>query len=230
LHTNKLKELFHLTQHETLFTTAVTPKSCGGTEEFKYLALIGDKILDLCLIELLSKAKVVDTGALTRNMKQIHNWKTLSQLAYFLGLDQLMKPIDPKHVLTGEEVKEAIEALLATSYQVHGIPAVIEIVTDLLAIIDQEKYQEIDYISQLYEFFQEQRLSPPELSDYQNTGSDHDPHWSITLKVNYLGESLQVNSDTFAKKQEAKNQAAQMLLQQLQQIPPDLFGLSSYHL
>ena len=40
---SKLKEFFNLEENEEYFRHAITPKSCGGGDEFKLLALLGDR-------------------------------------------------------------------------------------------------------------------------------------------------------------------------------------------
>ena len=44
-----LKTFFNLEQNELLYSKAITPKSCGGGDNFKYLALLGDFVLNLTL-------------------------------------------------------------------------------------------------------------------------------------------------------------------------------------
>ena len=45
-----LKKFFNLQSKDKIFKDAVTPKSCGGGDGFKYLALLGDFILNLTLL------------------------------------------------------------------------------------------------------------------------------------------------------------------------------------
>ena len=42
-----LQNYFQLENHDLHFKHAITPKSCGGGEEFKLLALLGDRLLNL---------------------------------------------------------------------------------------------------------------------------------------------------------------------------------------
>ena len=47
----ELKELFILDEDEIYFKNARKPKSCGGGDEFKHLALYGDNMINLALLE-----------------------------------------------------------------------------------------------------------------------------------------------------------------------------------
>lgn len=59
---SKLKQFFTLENNDDLFNQAVTPKSCGGGEEFKLLALFGDRVLNLELFEIISSEGIKDSS------------------------------------------------------------------------------------------------------------------------------------------------------------------------
>ena len=45
----ELKEFFNLQSKDKIFKDVITPKSCGGGDGFKYLALLGDFVLNFDL-------------------------------------------------------------------------------------------------------------------------------------------------------------------------------------
>lgn len=67
-----IQSLFHLGKFEEEFHEATTPKSCGGTDKFKYLALIGDQILNLGIINYFTKSETFNTGEITIEKNSIH--------------------------------------------------------------------------------------------------------------------------------------------------------------
>ena len=71
---NKIKEFFNLEENQEFFQFAITPKSCGGGDEFKLLALLGDRVLNLELYEILTNEGITNSGSLTQQLNNyIHN-------------------------------------------------------------------------------------------------------------------------------------------------------------
>ena len=81
-----LVKFFCLENNLDLFQEAISPKSCGGSDLFKFFALIGDKILDLSLIELYSQEQIFDTGLLTPKMNLLHNKHSLAKFGKLLSI------------------------------------------------------------------------------------------------------------------------------------------------
>ena len=206
---NSLQTYFALENNSDLFTDAIKPPSCGGSESFKYLALIGDKILDLSLIDILTQGKATDSGDLTIEMKRFHNENTLFDVALFLELEKLMKPTN-NQMITKNDLKESFEALLGACYKIHGFERPRSIVFNLLDEIDSNELTlDINYIGQLQEYAQQNKFDDPEYSYSDNYGSDHQPIFYCTLK--FL--DYEITSDPKSRKDKAKkNSAYKMLL------------------
>jgi dsRNA-specific ribonuclease len=90
----ELIDFFKLENDHKLFELAIKSTSCSENEEFKFMALLGDSLLKLCLFEILSdKLDTKDTGKLTKQNIKFHNKKTLDELSRNLGITNLMIPI-----------------------------------------------------------------------------------------------------------------------------------------
>ncbi|MBK5113879.1 MAG: hypothetical protein KGD59_06740 [Candidatus Heimdallarchaeota archaeon] len=89
----ELLEFFKLTKNKKLFDLAIKPDSYGGNEEFKFMALLGDSLLKMCLTEILAeKFATKNTGELTKLGVKFHNKKTLVKLSKHLNISDLMNP------------------------------------------------------------------------------------------------------------------------------------------
>jgi len=114
---SKLKEFFNLEENEEDYKDAITPKSCGGGDEFKLLALLGDRVLNLELYEILTNEGITDSGNLTQRLNNyIHNEDILYLLGKILKIDKIMIPTDINHQISKGELKESVEALIGANF------------------------------------------------------------------------------------------------------------------
>ena len=204
-----LESFFGLEHNLDLFQKALTPKSCGGGHEFKYLALIGDIILDLSFLAIMSGGQVVDSGFLTPEMKTFHNDDTLYQVAVVLKLNSFMIPTDANHTINEDEMKEAFEALLGASYYVHGFEKPCSIVSLILHEAELNGITlDTNYIGDLQEFAQKNKYPMPEYKYSENFGSDHEPIFYCT--IHFL--EYEVTSEPSNRKDKAKKNAAYKML------------------
>ena len=87
----KLQKYFNLENHDLLFKQAITPKSCGGGEEFKLLALLGDRLLNLELFEILTLEGIQDSGTMTKHINNYnHNEDILTIVGRSLKIEDLI--------------------------------------------------------------------------------------------------------------------------------------------
>lgn len=131
----KLKEFFSLENNEDDFKKATTPKSCGGGDEFKLLALLGDRVLNLELYDILTKEGITNSGILTKQLQNyVHNEDILFLVGRILKIDKIMTPVDNNHQITKGELKESVEALIGANYKAHGFGPHKEIIKKLYEI------------------------------------------------------------------------------------------------
>ena len=59
-------DFFLLTEEQRIFSQAIFPKSQGGDEDFKLLALYGDRILNLVLLDIITDKGIKNSGQITQ--------------------------------------------------------------------------------------------------------------------------------------------------------------------
>jgi len=212
-------KFFKLEKHPILVEKATKPKSCGGTEDFKRLALEGDNILNRALMELFSEIK--NTGRQTKLRTEFHSRRTLVMLGKFLGLDRAISAHNPRHQATNNEIKEAVESLLGASHQVNDFAVTKKIVEDLLAIANEKNYMDRNWKGELNELLQKEKEQMPEF-DFKNINkSDHQPQWQCTIRVHYKGKPYEFQSETYATKKDAEQEAAFRFLVEIGKVRED---------
>lgn len=218
-----LMRYFRLEKHQDLFDKAIRPKSCGGGDEFKFLALKGDFILKISLLDIMSeKYKTRNTGELTKLSSQFHNERTLVSLCEDLGISNLMIPLDSNYVIENEDRKEVIEALLEATNQANNLDICKKIVQKLYKKAEELGILDFDAKSILQIYCQKNGYSIPEYSDpIQIGGGDHNPIYQCTLTI-LLDKQLILTSDKCNNKSAAKKNVALKACQKLNLYQGDL--------
>ena len=223
--------LFKLENERELFKQATTPPSCGGGKEFKSLALEGDRILDQVFEEILREKGIIDTGILASLRGSFHNEETLSNLGHHLSVSSLMRPLDATHNILNNDVKEALEALLAATYQVHGLEICKEIVGFLFDTVSNMNLQKINYKGillekndQVSDFEEVEILEPIRLG-----GDDHTPLFECEIQGKYKNKKHSVRSSYFPKKSQAEQDAARLFLELEPNFPRSNYALLFSH-
>jgi ribonuclease-3 len=215
---DKLKEFFHLEENQDDYQYAITPKSCGGGEEFKLLALLGDRVLNLELYEILIAEGITDSGTLTQRLSYIHNEDILYLVGQILEIDKIMTPTDSNHQITKGELKESVEALIGANFKAHGFGPHKELIKNLYEIINEiENEVQGDKQVQLFnenpkgkvlELFQAHGFVPPVFNTQRVGGPDHAPFFRCTLTGTYFDREINIESDVSNNKRATEKDAA----------------------
>ena len=211
----QLMQYFHLTDEITLFKQAIHPKSCGGDQSFKFLALIGDNILNLVLLEIISHDKPMDTGELTEVIQAIHNKQTLIRIAHHLKLPTVMEKEFDSKCFSDNDLKEGIEALLGATYRKNGIDTCKQVILKLTNIASTNSYLNPNPIGILQILFQKKNLTLPVYHSVRTGGPDHKSKFQCTLKGDYEGRKIETKSSIQFSKKEAEKDAAKRFLKEL---------------
>lgn len=212
---DQLINFFHLKEDKSLFMDAIHPKSCGGGKDFKFLALFGDSVLNLVLLELISMNKLIEKDRLTEIKLTFHNEETLFQIANHLRIPTVMEEEFSRDCITKNNLKESIEALLGATYQIHGLKACKQIITNMVKIAQKNSYLNTDPISKLQELFQEKGFPLPEYITIRVGGPDHQSVFQCTLKGKFEGKHLEKTSSSHSRKKEAEKDAAKLFLKEI---------------
>ena len=224
---SKLKEFFILENNEDLFNQGITPKSCGGGEEFKLLALLGDRVLNLELFEILSSEGIKDSGTITiRINNYFHNEDILTEVGRILHIEKFMKPMDFNHKITKDELKESVEALIGANFKAHGYGIHKEVIKKLYKIIQEieknlqkQKQNQLFYENpkgKLLELFQERGLILPLFDTKRVGGTDNLPEFKCKLSGNFNKKEIVIEGDSSNNKKEAEKDAAVKFLMELE--------------
>ena len=189
---SKLKKFFNLEENEEDYQYAITPKSCAGGGEFKLLALLGDRVLNLELYKILTSEGIIDSGNLTQRLSNyIHNEDILYLIGKILKIDKIMTPMDNNHQITKGELKESVEALIGANFKAHGFGPHKELIKELYKIIKKIKIkvQEDKQVQLFYEnpkgkgleLFQEHGFILPVFDTQRVGGLDHLPLFKCIL-------------------------------------------------
>ena len=215
----KIQEFFNLEENQDYFRYATTPKSCGGGDEFKLLALLGDRVLNLELYEILTNEGIIDSGSLTQRLSNyIHNEDILNTVGKILKIDRIMTPMDIHHQITKDELKESVEALIGANFKAHGYGPHKELIKDLYEIIKNieneilsDKRLQLLYENpkgKLLELFQEFGFALPIFNTQRVGGSDDSPLHECTLTGRFFDQEVNQISDLFSSKKDAEKDAA----------------------
>ena len=223
----KLRSFFDLKNNDDLFKQAIAPKSCGGGEEFKLLALIGDRILNLELLHILSDEGIMDSGTMTkRTNNYIHNEDILYLVGKMLKIDELMTPIDFNHKITKNELKESVEALIGATFKAHGygphkriIGELYEKIKKIEAKLREERQLKLFFenpIGTVLEKFQKYALSLPEFDSIRVSGTDNEPLFKCVLTGKFFDKVFKIKSDLANNKLDAKKDVAVKFLMMIE--------------
>lgn len=226
----KLQKYFNLEKHDLLFKQAITPKSCGGGEEFKLLALLGDRLLNLELFEILTLEGIQDSGTMTKHINNYnHNEDILTIVGRSLKIEDLMIPTDLNHVISKDELKESVEALIGASFKAHGFGPHKEIIQKLYEIIKRIE-SKIKEKKQLQHFYENPKGKLQELFDKfhfplpnydtKSIGLIEDqPPFKCVLTGSFFEKDYEIESASANRKIDAEKDAAVKFLMKLEGDP-----------
>jgi len=207
---SKLKEFFNLENQKLLFNEAISPRSCDGGNRFEILALIGDKLLDLALIFYFAKDGLIPKGELRERIKSVHNKWTLRAIAEILQIRELMKPTDKNHIISQDELKESVEALIGANFEANQYTNYQEIVKNLIDIVNERDLFDYDPIGQLNRLFPEEKTK-----DIIETEEIEFNVFRSTIKKDYKNVNYEIVSEDWPSKEEAERDVAFIFLKRI---------------
>ena len=212
---DKLTNFFLLSENEQIFSQAIQPKSCGGGNTFKFLALYGDSVLNLTLLDIISNKGITDSGQITELIQSFHNEKTLTHIAKELKINDLIKDRFEKDNITYNDLKESIEALLGATYKTKGFNASKRVIVKLLHLSKKYNLFSSNPKGHLQILFQKRNLKLPKYNTKRIGGPDHLQEFQCNLKGEYEGKEYDIRSSIDHSKQEAEKDAAMKLLAEI---------------
>jgi len=176
----EIQKFFLLENDPQLFETALCPRSCGGGAEFEQLALYGDIVIDKHLLDYLINEDFQQNGDLTKRKGTIHHENMIKAFADYLGIPDILTPLDSTYHPEDRDLAETVEALIGAAFKANGLERCYPIIHSfvIFAIKKQKKTRELgefdetkDYKSELFELFQKKHLVLPNLEPTQKEGT-----------------------------------------------------------
>lgn len=217
----EIQKFFLLENYPELFETAIHPRSCGGGAEFEQLALYGDLVIDMHLLDYLIIEGLELNGDITKRRSEIHQENIIKAFAEDLGIPDILTPANSGYQLQNKELAETVEALIGAAYEVNGLENCYPIIHRFakFAIKEQNKLRkggEFDksqnHIENLNELFDKYSLNRPYLEPTRIGGEDHKPVYQFEGDITFDGKKYKISTRSWSKKKEAEQEAAYLAL------------------
>ncbi|MEC9342374.1 MAG: ribonuclease III [Pseudomonadota bacterium] len=185
-------------------------------DDFHYerLEFLGDRVLGLAVADLLHASfPEADEGELSLRLNALVNGRTLAAIADELRLHEFIRTGGDLKEITGKRLQsvraDVLEAIIASIYLDGGLDAA-------SAFIDRfwkGRLNEVDAArrdskTELQEWAHANRLGTPKYRETKRTGPDHDPVFTVAVKVQGLPEM----TGNGRSKRTAEQDAARALL------------------
>lgn len=199
---------------ERALTHSSVRKKFDDNFHYERLEFLGDRVLGLCVAEMLYAGfPGANEGELSLRLNALVRGKTLAEIADELGLHEFIRTGGDLKQITGKRMRsvraDVLEALLASIYLDGGLDAV----QDFIGRIWEDRIQDTnaarrDSKTALQEWAHSKQLGTPRYREKARTGPDHDPEFTVTVKLPDMPASTGVGRS----KRIAEQDAAQQLL------------------
>lgn len=210
------EKLEYTFQDKELLAQALRHASATSQSQQSYerLEFLGDRILGLCVAELLYKTYPQDKeGDLAQRQSALVSSEQLVPLAKDLGLENLIQGETKDFSKKRPSVlADVVEALIAVIYLESGLEVVQNIIVQLWKpFVDQMIVAPKDPKSTLQEWAHKHKKPSPIYGLNQRSGPDHNPVFTVQVSID---KSLKATAQGPSLKQ-AEKQAALALLQDI---------------
>jgi ribonuclease III len=190
---------------------ALTHSSLRGGAELHYerLEFLGDRVLGLVIADRLHRLFPHATeGELSVRYNLLVNGKTLAQISDELRLYEFIRTAGDIKELTGKRMRgvraDVLEALIAALYLDGGLQAAMDFVTRFWATrFHQETAAQRDSKTELQEWAHANQLDTPQYVEISRTGPDHEPLFTVVVRLEGREESLGTGRSKRAAEQDA---------------------------
>lgn len=204
---------------EQLLQQALTHRSLGNNNNER-LEFLGDAILGFVIAEaLFQKFPGANEGDLTRLRAYLVKGERLAEIANQHGLQDKIN-LGPGELKSGGWRRKSVlantfEAILGAVFLDSNFVSCQRVILDLYQpYLENIKIDDIqkDAKTRLQEFLQSRQLSTPEYKLISQTGSPHNPHFTVCCVIEHL--ELEVIAEGNSKRK-AEQAAAEKALQQI---------------
>lgn len=201
---------------ERALTHASVRKNSDDNFHYERLEFLGDRVLGLCIAELLFKEfpKAVE-GELSLRLNALVNGKTLAQISDRLQLHEFIRTGGDLKQITGKRMQsvraDVLEALIASIYLDGGLSAAAAFIQRFW----KERIYDVntarrDSKTALQEWAHAQGMGTPRYVETARTGPDHDPEFTVSVKI---GDELEGSGIGRSKRNAEQAAAAKFLVE-----------------
>lgn len=184
---------------------------------YQRLEFLGDRVLGLCIAHMLHfKFPSADEGELSLRLNSLVKGKTLAEIADEIAIHEFIRTGgDLKHV-TGKRMQsvraDVMEALIAAIYLDGGLLAAQGFIERFWAErIEDSNTAKRDSKTALQEWAHACNLGTPKYKETDRTGPDHDPEFTVSVKV---PEKIACTGSGRSKRIAEQNAAKKMLVRE----------------
>ncbi len=201
---------------ERALTHSSVRKNSDDNFHYERLEFLGDRVLGICIAELLFKEfpKAVE-GELSLRLNALVKGKTLAEISDRLQLHEFIRTGGDLKQITGKRMQsvraDVLEALIASIYLDGGLVATENFIQRFWKErIHDVKTARRDSKTALQEWAHAEGLGTPRYVETARTGPDHDPEFTVSVKI---GDQLEAFGNGRSKRSAEQAAAAKLLTQ-----------------
>lgn len=194
---------------ERALTHTSVRKRSDTTFHYERLEFLGDRVLGLAISDMLHREfPDANEGELSLRLNAMVNGVTLADIADELRLHEFIRTGGDLKEITGKRMKnvraDVLEALIASIYLDGGVDAASAFVKRFWrSRMHDEAAARRDSKTELQEWAHAQRLGTPTYREVAREGPDHDPRFTVAVRINGMEGETGVGRSKRAAEQEA---------------------------
>ncbi len=209
-----LHETGFIVKDQHLWRAALTHGSLGEDADYERLEFLGDRVLGLCVANILFESMDAPEGQLSLRLNALVSRQSCAHVARSIGVAE--------HVRMGSQARndggadsdnilgDVMEALLGANHLEAGFAPTRDLVARLWReLLLGERGRAKHPKSALQEWTAAKRRAPPEYEVIERFGPDHSAKFAVRVAVKNVGEAQAVASS----KQEAETAAAKAFME-----------------
>jgi len=197
---------------ERAMTHSSVRKKTDQTFHYERLEFLGDRVLGLCVAQMLHfKFPNANEGELSLRLNAVVRGRTLAQIADELGLHEYIRTGGDLKTITGKRLQsvraDVLEALIASIYLDGGLEKAQAFIERFWTKrLDDTNAARRDSKTALQEWAHSSQHGTPRYTETARTGPDHDPEFTVSVKVTDditclgVGRSKRIAEQDAAKK------------------------------
>ena len=174
---------------ERALTHSSVQKKNEDNFHYQRLEFLGDRVLGLCVAQILHfKFPNAAEGELALRLNALVRGKTLAEIADELTLHEFIRTGGDLKKVTGKRMQsiraDVMEALIAAIYLDGGLKASQEFIDRFwISRIEDSSTAKRDSKTALQEWAHSASLGTPKYKETDRTGPDHDPEFTVSVKL-----------------------------------------------